>query len=48
MDELWERFIATGAVSDYISYITFKQSGEENTDDAKGSGASRTEYRRER
>ena len=34
MDELWERFLKSGAIKDYIRY---KQSGEKNADDPKRS-----------
>ena len=48
MDELWEKFIASGSVSDYIRYISFKKSGEVNADNVKRSGTAREELRRER
>lgn len=39
MDELWNKFEATGKVSDYIAYIRYKQNGEKNADNVKGTGS---------
>lgn len=36
MDELWEKFIRSGKISDYLKY----KSGERNADDSKRPGAS--------
>ncbi len=45
MDELWEKFMQTGLVSDYIKYIGFGRSGEKDADDFKRAGASREKRR---
>lgn len=45
MDELWEKFLSSGLVSDYIEYKKFK-SGESDVD-VKGSGSSGAEQGRE-
>lgn len=47
MDELWEKFLRSGRISDYIKYKRYK-SGESNADDVKGSGSSGKKQGRER
>lgn len=38
MDELWNRFLESGSISDYLKYKSFEQSGEKNSDDIKRAG----------
>ena len=45
MDELWEIFTLTGLVSDYINYIRFRQSGENNAENAERAGSERAQSR---